>query len=411
MEVQAFSNIAPPTVTITPTSTSTLDSLILQLSLDFYFYGSRDSSQQHLQVFEVLDTIQPTAGYYSTTSIQYGKKLMGEARFSVNPPVFDEALTLNADTDTSNNVTVMVRMAINPGYGQSLLQDMINNPALFTDINSFIGKYKGLAFIMKEGDKIVGFNPVFSATSPTAKNTRLSLYYSDGGIQSRADYSLYYANNFSVGITFPGVSFTTIETDRSPTVLAGIQDSKDFIPGDKRFYVQSGTALITKFDLSSFYNFMDTIDNAVFNSAEVVVTNVGQQRSPYEVQLRLLDSTNHFRSPYVDSLVNGVISPVIDPYLAKIPTALAVAATSSNAIDVRADQGSAIAVATDYTIGKIFITEFCQQIYRHKTDPRRIKWVGLMPVEGEFQKSISSLVIDPNVYLRLYYSKPIIKVR
>jgi hypothetical protein len=113
----------------------------------------------------------------------------------------------------------------------------------------------------------------------------------------------------------------------------------------------------------------------------------------------------------VDSLVNGVITPVIDPYLAKMPTALAVAATSSNAIDVRADQGSAIAVATDYTIGKIFITEFCQQIYRYKTDPRRIKWIGLMPVEGEFQKSISSLVIDPNVYLRLYYSKPIVKVR
>ncbi len=411
MEVHGFAGIAPPTATISPPSTAKLDSLVLQLSLDFYYYGSPDSSQQHLQVFEVLDTIQPTAGYYTTTQVNYGSQPLADAYFSVVPSNFDLALSINADADTSNNKRQLVRMVIKGDYGTNLLADMISNTALFRDIKPFIGKYKGFAFVLKSGDKIVGVNPVFTGTSPTSRNTRLSLYYSDGGIQSRADFPLYYANNFSIGITFPGISFTTITTDRSPTVMSGIGNYTEFRPIDKRFYVQSGTALITKLDLSSFYNFADTLKNAVFNSAEVVLTNVGVQKGPYQVSLRLLDSTNHFRSPYVDSLVNGVITPVIDPYLAKIPTAIAIASTTSNAMDVRADQGFLINVSTDNTIGKFFVTEFIQKIYNQKHDKRRVRAIGLIPAETEFKKSVSSLVIDPGTSLRLYYSQPVIKIR
>jgi len=411
IEAKGFSGIAPPTVQITPPATAVVDSVVLQLAMDFYYYGSPDSSQQTMQVFEVLDTIQPTSGYYSTTEIAYSPKALGEATFSVSPSFFENAVVLNSDADTSNNVHIQVKMKLPNSYGQRLLNDMVNNPTLFTDVNAFIGKYKGFAFVMKDGDKIVGFNPVFTGTSPTARNTRLMLYYDDAGVQSRSDFPLYYANNFTVGITFPGISFTTIATDRSSTALAGIQDFIDFIPADKRFYVQSGTTVLTKLDLTKFYSFVDTMDNVLFNSAEVVMSNVSSTVAPIQVQLRLLDSTNHFRSPYVDSLVSGVIIKVIDPYLAKIPTAIVPAPTSSNAVDVRADQGSLVAIGTDKSIGKFFITEFAQQIYRHKNDKRRIGALGLMPQESEFSKSVSSLVLDPGVTLRLYYSRPIIRIQ
>ncbi len=411
IEVQGYAGLSPPTVTISPPSTATVDSLILELNLDFYYYGTHDSSQQHVQVFEVLDTIQPTAGYYTTTVINHGTQPLGDAYFSVSPENFDLALGLNADADTSNNIHQKVRIKIRGDYGANLLYDMITNTALFQDIKPFIGKYKGFAFILKDGDKIVGVNPVFTGTTPGTKYTRMCLYYSDQGVQSRADFPLYYANNYSIGITFPGVSFTTISTDRSPTALSGIGNYTEFIPSDKRFYMQSGTALVTKLDLRSFYDFADTLKNAVFNSAEVVFNNVGTKKGPYQVQLRLLDSTNYFRSPYVDSLVNGAVKQVIDPYLGKIPTALAVASTTSNAIDVRADQGFLVNVAVDNTIGKFFVTEFCQQIYKVKTDPRRVKSLGLMAAETEFSKSVSSLVLDPGIVLRLYYSQPVIKVR
>ncbi len=406
MQVKGFANIAPPTLLLTPPATSVFDSLVLQLSLDFYHYGSSDSSQLTMQVFEVLDTIHPLAGYYTTTQVAYGTQPLGEVKFGVNPTSFDESLALNADRDTSNNVKYNVRVVMDGGYGASLLNDMIKNPALFRDVNSFIGKYKGFAFVMKDGNKIIGINPVFTGPAPKGKDTKLSLYYSDGAAQSRADYPLYYANNFTTGTTFPGVSFTTITTDRSPTVLSGIELFKDFVPINQQFYVQSSTALITKMDLTSFYDFADTLGNIVFNSAELVMNNISQQTAPSQVQLRFLDSTNGFRSLFVDSLVNGVVKPVLDPYLAKIPKAWA-PNTTSNAVDVRADQGSVVRVSTDKTIGKFFITEFCQQIYRYKTDPRRVKAIALMPIEAEFQKSVSSLVLDPGVSLRLYYTRPL----
>ena len=58
-----------------------------------------------------------------------------------------------------------------------------------------------------------------------------------------------------------------------------------------------------------------------------------------------------------------------------------------------------------------FVTEFIQKIYNQKHDKRRVRAVGLIPAETEFQKSVSSLVIDPGTSLRLYYSQPVIKIR
>jgi len=411
IEVKGFANIAPPSVTITPTATSVPDSLVLSLNLDFYYYGNPDSTRQHLEVYLVGDTIQPSSGYYSTTAIAYGPKPIGEAYFSVKPSDWADALVLNADTDTANNIHQIVRVKLSSSLAANLLSDMINNPSLFQDINPFIGKYQGLAFVMKDGDKIVGINPVFTGTSPTSRNSRMRLYYSDGGVQSQADFPIYYTNNFSIGITFPGVSFSTITSDLGATPLNGIADFTDFKPSDNHMYVQSGTGIITKLDLTKFYEFVDTMDNVMFNSAEVVLNNVGTSIVPGTVQLRVMDSTNHFRSPFVDTLISGVITTTLDPYMGKIPTALQPAPTSSNAVDVRADQGSVIAVSTDNVIGKVFITEFCQQVYKYKRDKRRVKSLAIMPAEAEFQKSVSSFMLDPNIVLRIYYTRPIIKIR
>lgn len=411
IEVKGFANIAAPSVTITPTATSVPDSLVLSLNMDFYYYGNPDSTQQHIEVFPVLDTIQPSSGYYSTTNIAYGPKPIGEAYFSVKPSDWADALVLNTDTDTANNVHQIVRVKLSSAFASNLLADMISNPTLFQDVPSFIGKYKGLAFVMKDGDKIVGINPVFTGTSPTSRHSRMRLYYSDAGVQSQADFPIYYANNYSIGVTFPGVSFSTITSNFNGTPLNGIADFTDFKPSDNHMYVQSGTGIVTKLDLTKFYEFVDTMDNVMFNSAEVVLNNVGTSVAPGTVQLRVLDSTNHFRSPFVDTLISGVITTTLDPYMGKIPRGLQPGPTSSNSVDVRADQGSVIAVGTDKVIGKVFVTEFCQQIFTYKRDKRRVKALAIMPAESEFQKSVSSFMLDPNIVLRIYYTRPIIKIR
>ena len=264
-----------------------------------------------------------------------------------------------------------------------------------------------------EGEKIVGINPIFRNPFPKTTDTKLSLYYSQDGAHYRTDFLLYYSNNISFGLTYPAISFSTIKTDRSATALKGIEEDIDFTPSDNQLYLQSGTSLVTKLDLTNFYNFADTINHIVFNSAELVTSTVSTQRPPVKVQLRLLDSNNAFRGLYIDSLVKGVVVRSVDSYLSKISRALSPSSSTSNStVDIQGDQGVQIGVISDpYEINKIFITEFCQQIFNHKHDARRVTAFVLMPSEFEFSKSVNAMILDPSLTLRIYYSTPVVKIQ
>ena len=416
MEARGYANIAPPVDYRTPPATATLDSLVLQMRLT-YSYGNTDSTKQRIQVFEVLDTIKSTVGFYSNSSVAISPVALGEVTFGVNPTIFENSLT-----DTTKYQIVKVKLQ--GSIFTDLFSDMIKNPTLMGDVNEFMGKYKGLAFRMPDGggDKILGINPKFAGSFPAAKDTKLSMYYTDGGAQTKTDFVLYFANSFTFSQTYPAISFTQIITDRSATALSGIEGFKDFIAADHRYYVQSGTGLITKLDLADFYKFSDTVQNIVFNSAEIVVTNTSQKIAPAKLQLRMLDSLNHFRTPYIDSLLDDPLTPgvidlkvtsIVNPYFAHMPTAWSIpVGPVESSIDVRGDLGVTYSISTDiYEINKIFITEFCQQIYKYRHNPRRVTALGLMPSEQEFQKSVNSVILDQNISLRLYYSKPVVKIR
>jgi hypothetical protein len=222
----------------------------------------------------------------------------------------------------------------------------------------------------------------------------------------------YFSSNQSYSKTYPAVSFTNITTDRSATALAGIQPFQPFVPNDNLLYVQGGTSLVTTIDLKPFYEYIDTIENAVFNSAELIVKNT-YKHPPKFLQLKMLNSTNHFTYPFYDTLVNDVLSKSTLPYFTKQPSAWAIeSGTNGSSINVRIDHDEPIFVSPDtYEIGNIYITEFCQQAYRNKGDSGRITALALMPVTDEFQKSVDGLLLDKSMSIRLYYSKPIIKIR
>lgn len=409
IEARGYSNFVPPATIPEPSGFARIDKLELTLEFDLYYYGSRLETNQHIKVFELRDTLLANRGYYSNTIVRSTEELglppLGEADFTISPTFFDEGILLNTDADTTNNVHYSVTIPLDTAtLGRNLLDDLINNQALFIDVPTLSGKYKGFSFVMTQGDKIIGIKPNFD--SPVrSQNTRLTLYYTDTGVPAQVDFLLYSQGN---------TSFSKISTDRGATSLNGIQAFQDFVPPNNRFYVQSGTALVTKLDLTNFYNYVDTLDNIVFNSAEVVVTNNGAQVPPTKVLLRVLDTTNHFRSALVDSLVNGAIKGVADAYFARIPSAIQLSqVASSTSINARADQGSQIAVDPEtHVIGKIFITEFCQQIYKYRSNKKkRIRSIALMSDQLEFANSVNMLDLDPSISLRLYYSKPVVKVR
>ena len=425
IETRAYFNYAPPDVTTFPTLAATADSLILQLNFDLYYYGSHSFTTQEMKVYEVLDTLKAEQGYYSNSVTNIGTTPLGDVFFFPNPIDFDNAATVNNDTDTTNNFNFKVRIPISGHLKDSLLYDFTVDAAKFRDWNVFSGKYKGLAIVPGDAaDKIFGINPKFSSTGPNSKESKLILYYTDNGTAYKASFPVFYQENNGLSTINPVTSYTTISIDRSGSPLTGIDNFKPFIPSNGLFYSQGGTALVTKYSLDKFYSAVDTLKNVIFNSAEIALTTGGDQTPPSKVVFRVLDSLNHFRDANVDTVVNGDTIKIRDAYIGKLSnvsaqypkrqTAVTLSQTSSEVyIDVRGDLDTQFPVdPSAKTVSNVFITEFIQQVYYYKSDKkRRITNFALMPLETEFFKSVSSLVVQPGATLRLYYSRPVVNVR
>jgi Domain of unknown function (DUF4270) len=416
IEATGFVNLAPPIVFSSPPADATYDSLVLQLNLDYYYYGQAGtSSTQRIQVYQLLDTMVGNKPYTASSSIAYSSIPLAEQTFTLNTSEFDNALALNADSDTTNNQTLTIQIKIPGSLGPQLFNDLKNDSTLVVTFDQFSGKYKGFALKVPEGDgdKVFGINPVYRDLAPKVTDTKLALYYTQDGVSLHYDFLLAPSSNYVTGLPYPVSSFSRIITDRSATALSGIVPFQEFRPTDNRFYVQGGTSLVTKLDLNNFYKYVDTLDNIVFNSAELVVNNISSSRPPYNLSLRVLDSLNRFRFAYVDTLTNDTIRIVTDPYFLKTKGAFTVNTTvGDQTVNVTTDGSSTISIDPDTRIiSQIGITEFCQQIYKHRKDPDRVKAISIAIEEVESKKSVDAVILDSNIKLRVYYTKPIVKIR
>jgi len=407
-----YLNFSPPLSTVTPDPTSTADSIVMELALDFYQVGALGITTQTFEVHELLDTLNGL-GYYSSSTVPYNPTPVATASVSIDPEFFTNSLLARTDADTSNDQSLKLKIRLPNSLGQGVLQELINTSNAITDFTVFSGKYKGFALVPTNCDKIFGINPIITAPY-SYRQSRIVLYYSAAGIQSHADLPIYPAINSVTGLNSNVVTFTSFATDRSGCSLSGIEPLKDFKPADGYTYVQGGSALITKLDLRDFYKYVDTLKNVIINSAELVTNNTISQGYISSVSLRVLDSLNTFRNPYIDSLINDVIQNNVPAYIfRKKLSTLSLGPVGTNpTIDVLMLGASAVPVATDtYQITNALATEFIQKIVPDGHSPDRIKWLAIVPNDTEFRKSVNVLVLDPTTKLRVYYSQPIIKIR
>jgi hypothetical protein len=410
----SYFNFSPPLSTIVPSSTAVADSLVLELAVDFYQYGGPGASTQTFQIFELQDTLSASQGHYSTNTVAYGTTPIAQSYLYINPENFNNALAVNTgDSDTTNDQHIKIRIRMPNDLASRLLSDMSDASTTVNDFATFSNKYKGFAIVPLDCDKIFGFNPTI--TFPyKAPQSRLALYYTDNSIQGRADFSLFPSTNSTTGLPSNVVSFTSLSVDRSGTPLAGIQPGKDFTPTDGNIYVQGGTSLVAKLDLTDFYKFVDTLNNPVINSAAIVTNNLATSGVVSNVRLRVLDSLNNFRFPNKDSLLDDVIRSIPELIFRNLGFggALYIPAGATT-IDVYVDGGVAVVpVATDtYQITNLLITEFAQKAYKTRHFPGRINSIAIMPDVMELRKGVSGLVLDPSTTLRIYYSQPVVKIR
>ncbi len=412
LEATAFFNFSPPIQTVFPSDAAVFKSLTLQLKFDYYSYGSTDSTDMQLNIHELTEQMTPDHVYYSGTPTNYSPTVIGDTTFAIGPLEMSTGWALASDNDLSNDVFLSIPIPLtNTTIGSELLSDLIRNRLIFDDFNEFSLKYPGFAATMPVSDKIIGFTPVYGLPTPGLTDSKLVLTYEESSTLITVEFPIYYATINNVII--PTVSYTYLSPNFTGSKLDGIQPFQDYTTSDNQAYVQCGTGVMAKFDLTHVYDYFDTVDYAVINEAELILDNVYTGRTPKSVELLLLDSLNQFRGIYIDAgLGNGTL--IKDPYIDTLYYHAAVVPLGSGLQDIHVaifNTLNGTAANVDQSTGQVgstIITEFIQQIVYFRNFKYRAKSFVVHPVDNEFFKSVSALKLSASsAKLRIYYSKPL----
>ena len=404
IRTETYTQISPSIDKRAISASAVMDSLVLQLQTDFYYYGSKSISNQTIQIHEVSDTIKQVP-YYNNSQVGYKAEIIGEKLITIDPAKFDEALLRNTDTNKDNDITQIFRINLGGNFAKDLFETLRTDTTVINDFTKFTGKHKGLAIIPTLSDKILGISPFIDENS-LAKGTKLVLYYSEGGARKEITFVMYpFAN-------YPVLGFSSIKSNRTGTALQSMNEPhKDFIPIDNKRYVQSGTGILTKLDFTKFFEYMDTVSNPVINSAELVFENESSEfPPPSRFQLRVLNEQNYYGSFLQDTVVDGKTytinnrSELLAAYQSVFPN-------NDGTIDLLSDEGSILNVSansTNTTSG--FLTVFFQNQYTQRKNEKRLKYCALLPLETQFRKSVNRIVLKDKIKLRVYYTTPVVEI-
>jgi len=388
VRAESYAQIASSNVTTVIQDGSIFDSLVLQLNYDFYNYGSIGETVQEFSVHEITEELDNNSSYFSTSNVAYDPVPLGSQTSAINAEFFNQEFE-----DTDKDSVISVRIKLDHRYGQSLFAAVDPEDENYTNFLLFKKVFKGLAIIPGMSDKIVGL-----ATTNT--NTVLTMYYHFGDTPLTLTFSISF-----------GINFSKISADRSATELSGLnQYFTDFSPATNR-YIQSGTSVVTKLDLSNYYDYIDTLSNIIINSAELSIDNVnpiplGNFSNPSSIALGMLTEDNRFKvlktmQDTVDYISFGgyvVVGAIVN---ANLPFSLFAAN----------DQGSLLTLPYSKTTNAYsgaYPTLFFQNLFEQKE--KRYPYWTLLPVNQAFSKSVNRVIFPKdNIKLKIYYTLPFIE--
>lgn len=393
----AYFQFRPYAQRITIPEDAEINEIYLNLTYDYYYYGSKNVINQTLFVHELIDTVFQGDLYNFNSVINYDPNPLGSTSSLLDVAEFETKFKDNTDASTTNDHIDSLKIGLNSGFGERLLslaKTSTQENSNYSDFLKFSGVFKGLAVLSFGGNKILGFDPRNDAKKTFSKVVLIYKYTKDGvEKRGRLDYALF---STDLGTAW---GFSKIDADRSSTLL-GIQAEpfKEFSPPDNLCYVQAGNPVVTKLDFSKFYEYVDTIQNMILNSAEIVIDPIetGTYPTPTTLELRVLGADNKLKknADGVPSTYNGYVLFDIDNNLNMI-------SDSREPFTIRS------ATKDDLTKFSSFMTEFAQTMYRSKDEDDRFVNFALVPRSPDIGKSVNQLIFKKsNIKLKVYYTTP-----
>ena len=404
VRAEIYTQISPPISYRKISAGAVMDSLVLELQTDFYYYGASHSpSELTIQIHELSDTIN-TVPHYNISKIPYEPEVLAEMVLTVDPTEFDESIALNNDNITTNNKVKKYSVPLIGDFATELFNTVVTDSATTYDFTKFTGKHKGFAFIPTVSDKILGLNPKMDdATS--AVTTNLALYFTENGTQYRMTFVLYPTGPYGT------LGFSSIESDRSGTVLQSIEAHKDFFPIDGKRYLQSGMGVLTKLDFTHYFEYMDTVKNAILNSAELVFENEPSDfPPPAQFQFRVLDDNNKYATYLQDTIVDGNVYQITHVHELQAAYGFSVLPNADGTVDLLSDAGALLTTSANAgNTMSAFVTTFFQDQYLQRNNEKRIKYCSLHPRETQWRKSVNRFIMNDNIKLKIYYTTPVVE--
>jgi hypothetical protein len=377
-----------PAFTTKLSANGTLDSVVFQVRLNHYAYGLASDRVERFTVHNITgDSLNRLAShsYYESSSIAYDPAALGTASAFLSY----EELKKEYALPSNQQDTLLMRATLNKSYGDYLFGlGQTSDFSTREGIKKFIYDVKGLALAPSESSAILGLD----ISSPSF--SRLILYYHTP------------EDTLSTYFVFNPASFSNISTDRTASELAGLAPGQLTIPASGNRYVQSGSAVVTKVDLTNFYAFADTVDNILINSAELLIDNV---ESPAGL---MPHSSLRFRFMKENTFFTSSVSTDLDiasKYF-YIPDGAYFSAQADNSSQT--NPYSIVQYNSEKKQLSGYLTLFAQSVFNNK-DPQsgsadRLHSIALFPNAPFIARSVNRTVFHKdNIKLRISYTRPL----
>jgi len=389
---------------------ATLDKVTFTLLHDYYFYGDTTVEKDlNFKVYKIFKRgLDRNINFFTTSEASLFEEPIGEGTWTFYPDSIRKAIAANADQNANNNVSDSIYVELDRAFGQTLLDSVltIKDTLDITLIDNFLRSFRGVGVVTEPSNLVMGFNA-------GDVRSKITLYYNyiEDAQAKKGKYVFTFGNPYCAG-------FTKVDYNRGNTTLTNLKGKYNkFDAGDGYAYVQAGTGLYARLDLSEFYNFFDTIPNPLLNSVELIVPTPGKtERSHFSMPKNLyymfLSNNNRFYRPvYFEEREDGAQIEKIAPefqsaYLAELGENFVAYARGDDSYGLKIPYTT----TTDGTYYRAFMTDYFQYQLKLPDIYPPIRYAGLVPSDAPYGKSLNGFSFKKDsVKLRVFYSKALLR--
>lgn len=360
--------------------TATYDSVSIELRYDLYTYGSQSATPQTISIHELTDVMDSTR-IYNKSVTAYNPTPIGSKDVTIDPVAFKKYI------DDEKDTTITLRMTLSWEFGKRIFDEAITyrnskkQDTTFIHYPTFIEEFKGIAIVASNSDKVIGFRP---------SGSRMTIHY--------------HTTTDTLGLVMGliGRNYSRVELNTGGALAGLTAYHEDFFPADETRYVQGGTGIVTKIDLSEFYNFVDADSNAqiMINEAELRLGEIQPPSGYTPINTMYLYAMNeNSRFKRVKTRADTVLVNSYNQFLV---------VDAGSALITPAGEGSQFQFsrASDEDVYRGFMTRFAQQMTYKDNPESRVRYFALFSANPQGNKSVNRIVFPADALkLRVYYTR------